>query len=133
MDRNGHYSRSIHVVYLGASDGHRAGTHQRFLETIKNNLSANKAVLIDVREKSEWDAGHLRNAVLLPLSSIPQKLSGADLAKRFPKGQILYLHCAAGGRCLRAADLMKRTGYDIRPLREGYEALLTNGFPKFER
>lgn len=103
------------------------------LATIKKNLAAKKAVLVDVREQREWDAGHLRDAVPLPLSAIPEKVSDKALAKRFPKGTILYLHCASGGRCLRAADLLRPAGYDVRPLREGYQTLLQNGFPKAEK
>ena len=41
------------------------------LETVKKNQEAKKAILVDVREKKEWDDGHLRDAVLLPLSEIP--------------------------------------------------------------
>lgn len=103
------------------------------LETVKKNMAAKKAVLVDVREKSEWNDGHLRDAALLPLSEIPAKVSGKMLEKQFPKGTVLYLHCAFGGRCLQAADLLKNSGYDVRPLREGYDALLKNGFPKSEK
>jgi rhodanese-related sulfurtransferase len=96
-------------------------------------MSAKKAILVDVREKGEWDAGHLRDAKLLPLSEIPENVTGKMLEKQFPKGTILYLHCAAGGRCLQAADLMMKSGYDVRPLRDGYQSLLKNGFPKSEK
>ena len=40
------------------------------LDMVKKALAENKAVLIDVREKSEWDQGHLQGAKLLPLSSL---------------------------------------------------------------
>jgi len=103
------------------------------LETIQKNLAAKKAILVDVREKGEWDDGHLRDAVLLPLSEIPKKVSGKMLEKQFPKAKVLYLHCASGRRCLKAADLLMNSGYDVRPLRDGYDALLKNGFPKSEK
>src|SRR5580700_8765921 len=75
------------------------------LETIKKNLAAKKAILVDVREKDEWDDGHLKQASFMPLSEIPAKASGKMLEKQFPKGTILYLHCASGRRCLKAADI----------------------------
>jgi phage shock protein E len=103
------------------------------LETVKKNIAAKKAILVDVREKREWDDGHLRDATLLPLSEIPEKQSSKMLEKQFPKGAVLYLHCASGRRCLKAADLLKKSGYDVRPLQDGYEALLKNGFPKAEK
>ena len=103
------------------------------LETVKKNMADKKAILVDVREKGEWDDGHLRDAALLPLSEIPERVSGKMLEKQFPKGTVLYLHCASGRRCLKAADILMKNGYDVRPLREGYEALLKNGFPKSEK
>jgi len=103
------------------------------LETIQKNLAAKNAILVDVREKGEWDDGHLRDAVLFPLSEIPKKVPGKMLEKQFPKGAVLYLHCASGRRSLKAADLLMNSGYDVRPLRDGYDALLKNGFPKSEK
>jgi phage shock protein E len=102
------------------------------LETIKKNLAAKKAILVDVREKDEWDDGHLKQASLMPLSEIPAKASGKMLEKQFPKGTILYLHCASGRRCLKAADILQKNGYDARALSDGYQALLKKGFEKAE-
>jgi phage shock protein E len=111
-----------------------AGEHTKdSLETMKKNIEAKKAVLVDVREKAEWDQGHLRDAALLPLSEIPEKASGKTLDKFLPKDVILYVHCASGRRCLKAAELLRKTGYDVRPLRDGYEALLQKGFAKSEK
>src|SRR5450432_2722753 len=68
------------------------------LDTVKQNLAAKTAILVDVREKREWNDGHLRDAALLPLSEIPEKVSSKMLEELFPKGTVLYLHCAAGRR-----------------------------------
>ena len=103
------------------------------LATVKKNMAAKKAILVDVREKEEWDNGHLQDAALLPLSEIPERVSAKVLEKQFPKGTVLYLHCASGRRCLQAADILMKHGYDVRPLREGYQSLLQNGFPKSEK
>jgi phage shock protein E len=48
------------------------------LDTVKKNLAAKKAVLLDVREKDEWDDGHLKDAMPAPISA----LKTADGAKR---------------------------------------------------
>ena len=34
---------------------------------------------------------------------------------------------------LTAADLLKKQGYDVRPLKDGYKDLLKAGFPKAEK
>lgn len=95
---------------------------------VKEAVEAKKAVLIDVREKAEWDRGHLKDAKLLPLSSLQAGIKATDLAKQLPKNVIVYVHCASGFRCLRAAELLKNLGYEVRALKPGYKALLQAGF-----
>jgi len=51
------------------------------------------------------------------------------LANLLPKTKIIYVHCLAGGRCLQAADILAPLGYDVRPLKPGYQALVAAGFP----
>ena len=106
-----------------------AGDHTKdTLAAVKKALADNKAVLLDVREKSEWDAGHLKDAKLLPLSVLKAGVKAAEVAVLVPKGKIVYCHCAAGVRCLKAADTLKKLGYDVRPLKSGYKDLLKAGF-----
>ena len=100
------------------------------LDTVKKEVQEKKAVLVDVREKREWDRGHIAGAVLLPLSDIQQGVDPEKLARLLPKDKIIYAHCARGGRCLTAADLLKKNGYQIRPLKPGYKDLLQAGFEK---
>jgi rhodanese-related sulfurtransferase len=98
------------------------------LALVKRSLAEEKAVLVDVREKEEWEDGHLSDALLLPLSALAKGASKNDLARVLPKGKVVYLHCAAGGRCLKAATLLKKQGYDARPLKPGYADLIKAGF-----
>jgi rhodanese-related sulfurtransferase len=102
------------------------------LATVQANLDGEKALLLDVREPKEWKAGHLQEAQSLPLSELKEQVSNPDfaakLAKVLPKEKIVYCHCAGGVRVLPAADLLKMLGYDVRPLKPGYRALLQAGF-----
>ena len=95
---------------------------------MKKAVADDKAVLLDVREKAEWDTGHLKDARLLPLSELEGGIKPDDLARKLPRGKVVYCHCAAGGRSLDAADLLKKLGYDVRPLKPGYKDLLKAGF-----
>ena len=97
---------------------------------VKKAVADGKAVLIDVRELEERKDGHLAAAKSLPLSDLNKGKAVDKLKEVAPAGKIVYLHCAAGGRCLKAAELLKDAGYDIRPLKPGYEALLKDGFEK---
>ena len=111
----------------------RAADHTKDTpEEIKKALADGKAVLLDVREKDEWDDGHLKDAKLLPLSALKAGAKAEDVAKVAPKDTIVYCHCGSGVRCLKAADELKKLGYDVRPLKPGYKDLLKAGFEPAE-
>ena len=103
------------------------------LQVVKENVTSDKAVLVDVREKSEWDRGHVSGAAFLPLSELNSGITAAELQKRLPKGRIVYTHCAVGKRSLTAAEILEKHGYDVRPLKAGYVDLLKAGFEKAEK
>lgn len=102
------------------------------LQTIRKNMKEKKAVLIDVREQGEWDAGHLNDAALVPLSRLRAGPLDEATKKKLPKKKIIYCHCKSGGRVLLATDVLKKQGYDIRPLKLGFQDLLKAGFKKAE-
>lgn len=117
----------VHGVSVAADRGGHS------LDEVKQNLAAGKAVLVDVREVDEWNDGHLQQAKLLPLSRIERGISPEQLTTLAPSGKIIYLHCAAGARCQTAAKLLRSTGRDLRPLKQGYDELLDAGFPRAGR
>jgi phage shock protein E len=112
------------TVLLGAD--HTTDT----TETVKKALEKKTAILLDVREKSEWDEGHLGDARLLPLSKLQDGIDEKDLAATLDKDKVIYIHCRSGRRCLAAADILARKGYKVRALKPGYEELLKAGFSK---
>jgi len=65
------------------------------------------ALVIDVRTAGEFNAGHLPNAINLPLDEIE-----AALPRRVKdKNQVLLLHCQAGGRSSQARKKLMALGY----------------------
>ena len=102
------------------------------LEKVKQNVEKKKAVLVDVREESEWEDGHIHGAHHLPLSWLARSPDPKELQKKLPQDKVLYVHCKSGGRCLIAADLLKDFGYELRPLKPGYTDLVKAGFEKAE-
>ena len=108
-----------------------ATTHTKdSLDTVKGNLKSGKALIVDVREQREWDAGHLKGAILLPMSKLNKDEQLPELLKLLPKDKIIYTHCKAGGRALMCGDILKKQGYDVRPLKPGFDDLLQGGFEK---
>ena len=102
---------------------------QDSLSTIKKNIESKKAVLVDVRKKSEWDDGHIQGAIFLPLSSLRDGITKAE-QKQLPKDKIIYLHCAVGFRAKVAANLLQKDNVKVKPVRHGYEELIEAGFQR---
>ena len=100
------------------------------LDTVKKNIKDGKAVLVDVREQKEWDAGHIEGAVLMPKSKLDVEKEAAALVQKLDKAKIIYTHCKAGKRALACGEILKKQGFDVRPLKPGYEELLKAGFEK---
>ena len=107
------------------------------LDTVKAALARKDAILIDVREQGEWDQGHLQGALFLPLSWLKAESKGDKFAEhaaeKLPANKVLYLHCRSGGRVLPAAGFLKKAGYDVRPLKQGFDDLKDAGFPVAEK
>lgn len=64
-------------------------------------------VLVDVREESEWAAGHIAGAIHIPLGSL-----NADTTKDLPKDKPVYIYCRSGARAGNAEQILKGFGYD---------------------
>ena len=103
------------------------------LPTVKKSVAEKTAVLVDVREKREWDQGHIAGAEFVALSELRQGIKPDALQKKLPKDRIVYTYCAVGKRALVAAEILQKQGYDVRPLKAGYADLLRAGFPKGDK
>ena len=65
------------------------------------------ALLVDVRTVAEYNAGHLTNAVNIPLGEIKETLP----RRVSDKGQVLLLHCRSGRRSGIAEQQLRALGY----------------------
>ncbi len=73
-------------------------------------------ILIDVRERHEWEICHLEGANLVPLAEIPEHLNQFDPTKKY------VIYCKIGKRSIEAAFLMQSAGLRVRHLRGGINA-----------
>jgi hydroxyacylglutathione hydrolase len=81
-------------------------------------------LVLDVRGRSEWDAGHLPGAVHIPLAELPDRLS------EVPLGTPIAVHCQVGGRSSIAVGLLKAAGRSsVSNVTGGFEAWTAAGFP----
>lgn len=74
---------------------------------------------VDVREQSEWDAGHLEGAYHLPLSRLLEGYIPDDL----PTDRPLLLYCRSGQRSQVAKSLLQSKYPLCESLDEGYDEL----------
>lgn len=122
---------SVLMVMLGVLASTKAADRMpESLEVVKELIATKKAVLLDVRERDEWELGHLADAIHLPTSSINEGMTSEDLARIAGKDAVIYLHCKAGRCAADAAKRLKSTGRDLRALKTGYYGLIEAGFPK---
>jgi rhodanese-related sulfurtransferase len=102
------------------------------LPTVQQKIAAGEAMLVDVREQAEWDDGHVAGAIFLPLSELGREdgIVTALAAERLPADKIIYTHCHLGVRSLSAAEILRKLGYQVRPLGPGYDDLIAAEFQK---
>jgi rhodanese-related sulfurtransferase len=87
--------------------------------TADEAASMTDAVLVDVREMNEWQAGHIEGATLAPLSAL--KLDTGSYTP--PAGRPCILYCARGVRSLMAAEILREAGFgNLYSMKGGYEA-----------
>jgi rhodanese-related sulfurtransferase len=75
------------------------------------------AVLLDVREPDEWQAGHAPGAVHVPLADVPSRLG--DLPE--VAGQLPVV-CRSGGRSGRAVEWLAQQGFEVANVDGGMRA-----------
>jgi len=85
------------------------------------NGGSNGLQLLDVRERSEWDSGHIPGSIHTPYHDIRDMPDGIDLDRP------IAVICASGQRAAIAASLLKRLGAgDVIHVVDG-------GVPRWER
>lgn len=64
------------------------------------------AIILDVRTKGEFQSGHIKKSINIPVDSL-----SSQLAKLKDKNQVIITCCASGMRSGRAKSMLKSMGY----------------------
>jgi phage shock protein E len=120
------------IAFLAATNAEREPVEftKDSLEVVKQNVDDGKAVMVDVRNKVEWDKGHLEDSSFLPVSAIRKGKYPPAMTKALPKDKTLYTFCVVGMRAKKAAAALGKQGYEVRALKPGYDELIEAGFKK---
>jgi len=89
-------------------------------------LAAQGARVIDVREATEWEEGHLPGALHISKSYLEQRIEGAVPDREAP----VVLYCAGGIRSLFAGQTLREMGYtDVVSMAGGFQGWKSEGRP----
>ena len=85
-----------------------------------------KFILVDVREESEWEKGHIINAIYIGKGVIER-----DIEKKISNTEAeIILYCGGGFRSALAADNIQKMGYtNVSSMEGGYSGWVGAGYP----
>jgi len=84
------------------------------------------AVIVDVREKDEWDEEHIPDAVHMSRGMVELEVED----KFSDRNMTIICHCGGGGRSALAAESLQKMGYkNVRSMAGGFRAWKAAGLP----
>ncbi len=81
------------------------------------------ALLLDVRNPNEWQAGHAEGAAWIPMREL------AERQEELPTDREIVVICKVGSRSARVAEALVAAGYDAANVAGGAEAWQQAGLP----
>ncbi len=102
------FSTARDVVNLAALVGLNLlyGHYNQITVSQVRQLVETNAYFVDVREKDEFERGHLVGAVNIPLSELRNRMD------EIPKDIPVYVHCRSGQRSYNAVMALQNSGFD---------------------
>ncbi len=94
------------------------------IPTITIDQLPTDARLLDVREDEEWAAGHVADAVHVPMNSVPNVVSYDPAV--LGEGTV-YVMCKMGGRSAQVTAWLVHNGYDAVNVAGGMHAWADTG------
>lgn len=90
------------------------------------DLKFEKPVVMDVRKESEFDSGHVADAVNVVLQNFDNDLEKSEIET----SDVIYVNCQGGYRSMIAASLLKRKGFNnIKNILGGWVEIAKTNIP----
>jgi phage shock protein E len=95
-------------------------------EEASAKMKSGEAVIVDVREKEEWDGEHIPDAKHLSRGTIE-----LEIEEKFPDlNKTIITHCGGGGRSALVAASLQKLGYkNVCSMAGGFKAWKAAGLP----
>jgi rhodanese-related sulfurtransferase len=89
-------------------------------------VKSGAAILVDVRDKEEWQEEHVPGAMHLSRGTMEWQIE-----EKIPDPNVMIIcHCGGGGRSALAAESLQKMGYkNVRSMAGGFKAWKTVGLP----
>jgi rhodanese-related sulfurtransferase len=92
--------------------------------TVRAIMGRDDVVLLDVREPEEYAAGHIPGVQLLPMGTVPARLSD------IPTDKTVIVTCRSGNRSGQITDFLRRNGFTrVHNMQGGILAWQRAGYP----
>lgn len=94
-------------------------------DTVNVNIDelTEETPILDIREKDEWEAGHIEGALHIPLTELPSRLDELDPDTEY------RVTCLRGGRSTKATEWLNAQGYSAVNVLGGMDAWGASGRP----
>jgi hydroxyacylglutathione hydrolase len=106
LDRSAGWFGTGVVQAWAAGDREAATIEEIEPQSVEAVLDDGELAVIDVRNGSEWEAGHIPGSINLPLGRLTESLD------RIPEDRPLAVHCQSGARAAVALSVIRRAGFD---------------------
>jgi rhodanese-related sulfurtransferase len=108
-----------------AYPGNRDGLEEITREELAARLQTGEVIVLDVRNRSEFDAGHIQGARSVPITELRKHL------RALPHDTEIVAYCR-GPYCVYADDAvrqLRKRGYQAARLQDGYPEWQRAGLP----
>ena len=97
------------LVLTGCGGTNVENTYQQITqEKAKEMMDTEEVIVLDVREQDEFDAGHISDAVLLPVGTITRDTAAAVIPEL---DSVVLVYCRSGNRSKTASAALADFGY----------------------
>jgi rhodanese-related sulfurtransferase/predicted transcriptional regulator len=94
-------------------------------EELITRMKSGRTILLDVRPEMEYEAGHIPDAINLPIDQLVQKVGALSKSKQY------FVYCR-GPFCVmadEAVQILTKKGFKVKRLKEGFPDWKAKGLP----
>ena len=97
------------LLLTGCGGTNVENTYQQITqEAAKDMMDTQEVIVLDVRERDEFNAGHIPGAVLLPVGTVTKDTAAAVIPKL---DSVVLVYCRSGNRSKTASGALADLGY----------------------